>query len=86
MKIIRKVNVSQIKMFVDGTLTDRKIDMGNTGELFEAFDIKDECGIHDVLPQLDIKSVIITAREADVVKNRCVDLKIDMVFKKRGAG
>lgn len=84
MKIIRNVDVSQIKMFVmdvDGTLTDGKIYMGNTGELFKAFDIKDGCGIHDVLPQLDIKPVIITARESDIVKNRCVDLKIDMVFQ-----
>lgn len=84
MKINRNVDVSKIKMLVmdvDGTLTDGKIYMGNNGEVFKAFDIKDGGGIHDILPQLDIKPVIITARESDIVKNRCAELKIDLVYQ-----
>ena len=37
-------------MDVDGTLTDGKIYMGNDGEVFKAFDVKDGCGIKDILP------------------------------------
>lgn len=62
---------------VDGTLTDGKIYMGNTGEVFKAFNIKDGCGIHDLLPTKDIVPVIITARSSDIVKNRCRELNIE---------
>ena len=34
-----------IVMDVDGTLTDGKIYMGQQGESFKAFDVKDGCGI-----------------------------------------
>ena len=49
-------------MDVDGTLTDGKIYMSAEGELFKAFDIKDGCGIHDLLPKAGIIPVVITAR------------------------
>lgn len=41
--------IKLLVMDVDGTLTDGKIYMGNEGESFKAFDIKDGCGIHDLL-------------------------------------
>ena len=47
-------------MDVDGTLTDGKIYMGPNGETIKVFDIKDGCGIKDILPQYDIIPVIIT--------------------------
>ena len=63
-------------MDVDGTLTDGKIYMGQNGELFKAFDIKDGAGIFLILPQLNIIPVIITARESQIVANRCKELNI----------
>ena len=63
-------------MDVDGTLTDGKIYMGNSGEMMKAFDIKDGCGIHDLLPQNNILPVIITGRKSAILENRCRELGI----------
>ena len=63
-------------MDVDGTLTDSKIYMGNSGEMMKAFNIKDGCGIHDLLPQNNILPVIITGRKSAILENRCRELGI----------
>lgn len=63
-------------MDVDGTLTDGKIYMGNQGELMKAFDVKDGCGIKDILPQYGIVPIIITARESEILKKRCAEIQI----------
>ena len=68
-------------MDVDGTLTDGKIYMGNDGEIFKVFDIKDGCGIKNILPKLDIIPVIITARNSKIVENRCKDLGITEIYQ-----
>ena len=68
-------------MDVDGTLTDGKIYMSNSGELFKAFDIKDGCGIHDVLPSIGIVPVVITARNSEIVLNRCKELNITECYQ-----
>ena len=68
-------------MDVDGTLTDGKIYIGNEGELFKAFDIKDGCGIHDILPKYDIIPVIITARTSKILENRCKELNITHLYQ-----
>ncbi len=78
------INYSKIKYLfldVDGTLTDGKIYMAASGELFKAFDIKDGCGIKDILPELGIIPVIITARSSQILLNRCKELGIDMVYQ-----
>ena len=78
------IDYSKIKYLfldVDGTLTDGKIYMSDSGELFKAFDIKDGCGIKDILPELGIKPVIITARKSQILLNRCKELGINMVFQ-----
>lgn len=62
-KILNECNIRFLVMDVDGTLTDGKIYMGNDGELFKAFDIKDGYGISLLLPQQGIVPVVITARE-----------------------
>ena len=49
-------------MDVDGTLTDGKIYMSPSGETMKAFNIKDGCGIHDILIPANIVPVIITGR------------------------
>jgi len=66
---------------VDGTLTDGKIYIGNNGEIFKAFSVKDGCGLSDILPKYNIKPVIITARESPIVTQRCKELKIEYVFQ-----
>lgn len=68
-------------MDVDGTLTDGKIYMGENGELMKCFDIKDGCGIHDILPEYDIVPVIITARNSRIVAQRCKELNINFVYQ-----
>ncbi len=75
------MKVKYLILDVDGTLTDGKIYMGATGELFKAFDIKDGCGIHDIFPKFGGKTIIITARNSDIVKRRCEELNIDQLYQ-----
>lgn len=73
-----------IKMFVmdvDGTLTDGKIYMGNQGELFKAFDIKDGLGVHEILPEHGVKTVIMTGRASEIVERRAAELEIPVVLQ-----
>ncbi|MFW2488467.1 KdsC family phosphatase [Clostridium chromiireducens] len=53
MKSLDKSKIRVLVLDVDGTLTDGKIYMGETGELMKAFDIKDGCGLHDILPTIN---------------------------------
>lgn len=68
-------------MDVDGTLTDGKLYYGNNGEVFKAFNVKDGCGLKDILPQYNIVPIIITARKSDILINRCNELGIDYLFQ-----
>ena len=68
--------IKYLVMDVDGTLTDGKIYMGNAGEMMKAFDIKDGCGIHDILIPTGITPVIITGRSSKILENRCKELGI----------
>ena len=68
-------------MDVDGTLTDGKIYMGADGEFVKAFDIKDGCGIHDLLIPSGIVPVIITGRTSQIVRNRCRELGITALYQ-----
>jgi 3-deoxy-D-manno-octulosonate 8-phosphate phosphatase (KDO 8-P phosphatase) len=73
--------IKYLIMDVDGTLTDGKIYMGVSGEIMKAFDIKDGCGIKDILPQYGIKPVIITARESQILLKRCEELGIEAIYQ-----
>lgn len=73
--------IKYLVMDVDGTLTDGKIYMSDTGELIKAFNIKDGCGIHDILIPAGIIPVIITGRTSDIVQNRCKELGITEVYQ-----
>lgn len=68
-------------MDVDGTLTDGKIYMGANGEAFKVFDVKDGCGIKDILPQYDILPIVITARKSSILQNRCAELEIHYLYQ-----
>lgn len=70
--------MNQIKLLVmdvDGTLTDGRIYIGNTGELFKAFSVKDGLGIKK-LKSFGIIPVIITGRQSDIVSQRANELGI----------
>lgn len=75
------MDIRFLVMDVDGTLTDGKIYMGQAGELFKAFDIKDGCGIVVILPKMNIEPVIITARKSEIIKNRCKELGIKFLVQ-----
>ena len=68
-------------MDVDGTLTDGKINIGENGELFKAFSVKDGHGINRILPQIGIAPVIITSRMSKIVEHRAVELTIRYLFQ-----
>ena len=68
--------IKYLVMDVDGTLTDGKIYIGNDGEMMKAFNIKDGCGIHDILIPSGITPVIITGRTSKILENRCKELGI----------
>lgn len=73
-----------IKLFVmdvDGTMTDGKIYIGNSGEAFKSFDVKDGYGIHCILPCKQILPVVLTGRKSDIVENRCKELEIPYVIQ-----
>jgi len=74
-------NIKFLVMDVDGTLTDGKIYMGDTGEALKAFDIKDGYGIKEILPEYGIIPVIITARSSNILKNRCVEIGIYELYQ-----
>lgn len=76
--------MKKIKIFVmdvDGTITDGKIYMAASGELFKAFNIKDGYGIHELLPQYHVKTVIITGRKSEIVLRRAKELEINFVLQ-----
>ena len=73
-----------IKLFVmdvDGTMTDGKIYIGNSGEAFKSFDVKDGYGRHCILPCKQIIPVVLTGRKSDIVENRCKELEIPYVIQ-----
>lgn len=72
----RRPAIRLLFMDVDGTLTDGRVYIGEGGELFKAFDIKDGLGIHDILPALGIVPVIITGRRSAMLERRCAELGI----------
>ena len=85
-KIVFKIPYSVTKdikylvMDVDGTLTDGKIYMGNDGEIFKAFNIKDGQAM-SILRRYGIEPIIITGRKSTIVENRCRELKIERLYQ-----
>ena len=66
-------DLTKIKLFamdVDGTLTDGNIYMGNDGEMFKSFNVKDGLGIK-LLIDSGIVQAIITGRNSKIVENTC---------------
>ncbi len=72
----RRDGIRLLALDVDGTLTDGRLYIGNEGELCKAFDVKDGCGICDILPRYGIRAAVITARKSRIVEERCRELSI----------
>lgn len=66
---------------VDGTMTDGNVYMSDHGEIFKAFNIKDGYGIKHIVPQMKMKTVIITGRKSEIVDRRAKELDIEYVFQ-----
>ena len=63
-------------MDVDGTLTDGKVYIGDSGEVMKAFSIKDGVAINYIMKPAGIMPVVITGRSSKIVENRCRELGI----------
>lgn len=77
--ITKKIRL--LVMDVDGTMTDGKIYMGSSGEMFKAFDIKDGYGIHEILPAYGMEAAIMTGRTSEIVENRGRELEIKYILQ-----
>lgn len=80
MEVNCKLKIQLLIMDVDGTLTDGKIYISDSGELFKAFSVKDGYAIvyakkHGVEP------IIITSRESKITELRCKELGIKYLFQ-----
>lgn len=69
-------NIKAILFDIDGVLTDGGIIYDNTGLEYKKYNVKDG-QIISHLKRLGFKIGAITGRESDVVKNRCMELKLD---------
>lgn len=68
--------IKMLVMDVDGTLTDGSIFVGDNGEVFKRFNVKDGYAIAHILPEVGITPVIITGRSSKIVETRAKELKI----------
>lgn len=75
------IMIKLLVMDVDGTLTDGKIYVGNDGELFKAFNVKDGYAITNILANHNIIPAIITGRQSRIVEKRCQELKISYFYQ-----
>lgn len=73
--------VKYLFLDVDGTLTDGKIYMSSTGELFKAFSVKDGYALNNLAKENGILPIIVTGRESEIVRMRCRELGIEKVFQ-----
>ena len=75
------MNIKMLVMDVDGTLTDGKVYISGTGELFKSFSIKDGYGIKNILAKKNIRSAIITGRISEIVRQRAEELNISVLYQ-----
>ena len=75
----RAKKVKLIAMDVDGVLTDGGIYIGETGELFKPFHVRD--GLGNIAMRLGFKFAIITGRKSPQLTIRAKELGINDVFQ-----
>ena len=74
------MKIKLLAMDVDGTLTDGRLFIGNSGELMKAFDVKDGYAIVQFRKKGGIP-VVITGRKSKIVENRCRELGITELYQ-----
>ncbi|MGL4687359.1 MAG: KdsC family phosphatase [Fusobacteriaceae bacterium] len=74
------MKIKAIALDVDGTLTDGKLYIGNSGEEMKAFSVKDGMAIAGAI-NLGIKIFIITGKNSEIVKKRAEELGITDIFQ-----
>lgn len=74
------MTIKLLIMDVDGTLTDGKIYIGEQGEVFKAFNVKDGMGIKQI-QKSGVVCVIITGRTSNIVANRAKELGINEIYQ-----
>lgn len=74
--------VKMIILDVDGVLTDGSIAIGDNGELFKTFNVRDGLGI-TLAQKLGIKTAIITGRESKMLAYRAKELKINAFYQNK---
>lgn len=72
--------IKVLAMDVDGTLTDGKINIGERGEIYKSFDVRDGLGIK-MAKDYGIIPIIITGRQSAIVTKRAQELGIEKVFQ-----
>jgi 3-deoxy-D-manno-octulosonate 8-phosphate phosphatase (KDO 8-P phosphatase) len=81
--MMKDKDLSKIKMLVmdvDGTLTDGKIYVSNSGEVFKAFNVKDGYRLININKN-NIIPVIITGKKSEILVKRTAELKIEEVHQ-----
>jgi 3-deoxy-D-manno-octulosonate 8-phosphate phosphatase (KDO 8-P phosphatase) len=77
----RRERVRRIRMLVmdvDGVLTDGRIFIGASGEVFKAFNSQDGLGLA-AAGKAGLKTAIITGRQSEIVAKRAAELSISIV-------
>ncbi len=74
-------NIKLIIFDVDGTLTDGKLYIGESGEALKTFSVKDGYAIVNILPLLNITPIIITGRASKILLARCNELGITNIYQ-----
>lgn len=75
------MKIKYLFLDVDGTLTDGKLYISNSGELFKQFDIKDGYALSVIVRKYGIEPVVITGRSSAIVSYRCKELGINLVYQ-----
>jgi 3-deoxy-D-manno-octulosonate 8-phosphate phosphatase (KDO 8-P phosphatase) len=76
----RAARIRVVAMDVDGTLTDGAIMIGDGGELFKRFSVRDGLGLR-LLVDAGIELAIVTGRESRIVVQRAAELGISRVHQ-----
>lgn len=72
--------IKLIVLDVDGTLTDGKLYISNSGDEMKAFNVKDGLGITQAISQ-GKQVAIITGKKSEIVENRCKALGITEIHQ-----
>ncbi|MGL6064025.1 MAG: KdsC family phosphatase [Fusobacteriaceae bacterium] len=74
------MKIKAIALDVDGTLTDGKLYVSNSGEDMKTFSVKDGMAIVGAI-NLGIKIFIITGKKSEIVKKRAEELGITDIYQ-----